>query len=41
MYKYEVLIRYIKLFFEKNALMSKDDAELILIALEGKEKENE
>lgn len=41
MYRYEILVRYMKLFFEKNNLMSREDAELILKALEEKEEEDE
>ena len=41
MSKYEILVRYIKLYFEKNGLMAKEDAELIIKALEEKENEDE
>lgn len=41
MSKYEVLKRYLKLFFENNSLMSKIDAELIIRALEDEEEEIE
>lgn len=37
MYRYEILVKYIRLYFEKNVFMTKEDAELILKALEDKE----
>ena len=39
MNKYEVLANYIKAYFEKNILMTKEDAELILKALEETKEE--
>ena len=44
MVQFEILKRYITLYFENHSLMSKEDAELILKALETeprKEKNNE
>ena len=42
MHKYEILVRYIKLYFKEHSLMTREDAELILKALEEpKEEENE
>lgn len=37
--KYEILKRYIKIYFDNHSLMSKEDAELILKSLDDEKEE--
>lgn len=41
MREYEILKRYITLFFENHILMTKEDAELILRAIESEPRKEE